>query len=96
MTTLSGCSNQLCNKVGCSDGVLVELSRTVPDSFAAPPQGTIRVGWATAVVETTLAFEYRASRPNGRDCPPVCNQASVAMDLPSVANSPLQPTEPPG
>ena len=108
--SLGGCSNPLCTDVGCSDGVLINLSHSVPDSFTVsietrdftavqefpdgrsvdwvffrdftPTQGTVRVAWATVVVETTLAFEYRTARPNGEDCPPVCSQARVAIDLP--------------
>jgi hypothetical protein len=96
--------------VDCSDGVLVDLSRRVPDSFSVsietrdfvatqefpnglavnwvffenltPADGTVRVSWATAVIETTLAFAYQASRPNGAGCDPVCRQAIVEVDLP--------------
>jgi hypothetical protein len=107
---LTGCSDPLCTNVGCSDGVLIKLSRAIPDSFAVevetldftavqifpeghdgdrvffedftPDQGTVRVGWATATVETTLVFTYVEGYPNGPDCGSVCRQASVAIDLP--------------
>lgn len=46
-----------------------------------PNTVTIEVTSAAGTVRREVTPEYRESRPNGPNCPPVCRQATVAVDV---------------
>lgn len=100
-----------CTEIGCSDGLNVELTGTLPPSFTVavlgedqvlgrmdcPSSATCgrhlffenvaaqRVRLVVTVAGVSRSYErtpeWRATRPNGPGCEPVCRQASVSVPI---------------
>ncbi|MGE5360074.1 MAG: hypothetical protein ACM3NQ_13735 [Bacteroidales bacterium] len=46
-----------------------------------PATATLRVSWNSNTVEFEITPAYVTTYPNGRDCPPACVQAHVALTV---------------
>jgi hypothetical protein len=69
--------------VSCSSDQATTQCR-LDETFLAdftPEEVTLHITWDGGEVERTVRPVYTESRPNGPDCPPVCRQGQVAIDL---------------
>jgi hypothetical protein len=67
--------------------------QVVVDGFA-PEELTVRITWEAGDFVKTFTPAYEKVQPNGPGCPPVCQQATVAIDL-SASGEPDVGVEPP-